>query len=85
LFHSVATAFGSRAVGVVLTGMGRDGSDGLQAMRAAGGTTLAQNRESAVIFGMPQAALTSGAAQEAVALHDLAERIDAELRRMPVV
>jgi two-component system chemotaxis response regulator CheB len=82
LFRSVAKGFGARSVGVVLTGMGRDGADGLQAIRDAGGITYAQDRDTAVIFGMPHAALRSGAAREAVALTALAGRIDAALQGM---
>ncbi len=62
LLTSVASLFGHRAVGVVLTGMGDDGMLGAQAMRRAGATVLAQDAESSVVYGMPRAVAESGAA-----------------------
>ena len=62
LFESVAAAFGSRAVAVILTGMGRDGVDGLRAVRKAGGRTVAESEATAVVYGMPAAAVGAGLA-----------------------
>lgn len=63
-FASLARTWGSRASGVLLTGMGNDGAAGLLAIRQAGGTTLVQDEGSCVVFGMPRAAIDLGAAQQ---------------------
>jgi len=70
LFHSVAEAAGNKAVGLILTGMGKDGAGGLLAMRRAGGRCLAQNEESSVVFGMPKEAWENGAAERLVSVND---------------
>ncbi len=75
LMTSVARVYGSRALGVVLTGMGSDGTEGLRAMRAAGGHTLAEAEETCVIYGMPKAAVEAGVVDRSIALHDMAEAI----------
>ena len=75
LMASVAEAYGERAVGVVLTGMGSDGTEGLRAIRAAGGRTLAESEETCVIYGMPKAAFEAGVVDRAVPLERVAGEI----------
>ncbi|MDZ4178426.1 MAG: chemotaxis response regulator protein-glutamate methylesterase [Coriobacteriia bacterium] len=77
LFESVAVGYGERAVGVVLTGMGTDGAVGLKAIREAGGSTIVQNEETSVVWGMPGAAMRHGAAKHVVPIGLVA----AEIRR----
>jgi two-component system chemotaxis response regulator CheB len=88
LLGSLAHAYANRCAGIVLTGMGEDGAAGLLAIRQAGGATLAQSRDSCVVFGMPQAAMTRGATTDMRSLDGLAAAI-VELagppRRMPTV
>jgi two-component system chemotaxis response regulator CheB len=75
LFHSVAQEFGPRAVGVLMTGMGEDGAEGLGAMRDHGAITIAQDEASCVVFGMPKAAIERGYAQRVVSLDMLPNAI----------
>ncbi len=69
LFHSVAATAGARAVGVILTGMGKDGARGLLAMREAGARTIGQDEHSSVVYGMPKAAFEIGGVDRQVPLH----------------
>ncbi len=72
LFHSVA-ASGARCIGVILTGMGDDGVEGGRAIRAAGGIVIAESQETAVVNGMPGAAVRAGVASEVLALPQIGE------------
>ncbi len=72
LFRSVAQHYGRAALGVVLTGMGRDGADGLAVIREVGGLGIVQDRETSTIYGMPQAALQRAGAERVVALGGVA-------------
>ena len=72
-FESVARFYGSGGIGVLLTGMGRDGAIGLQAIARAGGITVAQDRASCVIFGMPASAIELGAARYVLPLGKIAD------------
>ncbi len=73
LFSSVAKSAGKNAIGVILTGMGRDGAEGLLEMRKAGALTIGQSEASCMIYGMPKAAFELGAVQNQLALEDIAE------------
>jgi two-component system chemotaxis response regulator CheB len=72
LFESVARSYGPAALGLILTGMGRDGVQGLAALHAAGGTVVAQDKESSVIFGMNGEAVLAGLTDEVLPLDALA-------------
>ena len=75
LFKSVARIAGKAAIGVILTGMGKDGSDGLLDMRTAGAITLGQDEASSLIYGMPRAAFERGAVMRQVSLSHMADAI----------
>ncbi|ABI59428.1 protein-glutamate methylesterase/protein-glutamine glutaminase [Nitrosomonas eutropha] len=79
LFQSAAQCAGKNAVGVILTGMGKDGAVGMLAMHHAGAYNLAQDEASCVVFGMPREAIAVGATDEVVPLQDMASHILAKL------
>lgn len=75
MFLSVADEFGGNAVGVVLTGMGRDGAEGAVALRSKGAYIIAESQETCVVYGMPKAAVESGAVNEIVPLSEIPEAL----------
>ncbi len=75
LFRSVATAFEGRVLSVVMTGMGRDGCDGVASLKEGGGYCLVQDQPTSVVYGMPRAVQEAGLADETLPLNRLAERI----------
>ncbi|MEN6437944.1 MAG: chemotaxis response regulator protein-glutamate methylesterase [Syntrophobacter sp.] len=75
LFHSVALHAGANAVGVIMTGMGRDGASGLLEMRNLGARTIAQDEASCVVFGMPKEAIKMGAAESVAPLQDIPREV----------
>jgi two-component system, chemotaxis family, protein-glutamate methylesterase/glutaminase len=78
LFRSAAEEFGDKAVAILMTGMGDDGAEGMGAVKAAGGMTIAQSEDSCVVFGMPKAAIERGYAARVVALDALANTLVAQ-------
>lgn len=75
LFRSAAKYAGKNAVGVILTGMGKDGADGMLEMRNSGAYNFAQDEASCVVFGMPKEAIATGAVNEVVPLNDIPTRV----------
>ncbi len=80
LFDSAAKHAGKNAIGIILTGMGKDGAEGLLRMRRAGAHTLAQDEVSCVVFGMPREAVALGAVDEVSPLNEISRRVMAHLR-----
>jgi two-component system chemotaxis response regulator CheB len=76
LFASAARELGARVCGVVLTGMGSDGSAGIAAIKAAGGLTLAESEDTAVVYGMPRSAASGGAVDEVLGVKGIAARLE---------
>jgi two-component system chemotaxis response regulator CheB len=77
LFNSAAQSAGANAIGVILTGMGADGAEGMLAMKEQGAYTMAQDEASCVVFGMPKEAIKKGAVHKVLSLR----RIPEEIRR----
>ena len=75
LFRSVARHAGNNAVGVILTGMGNDGAEGMLEMRQAGAHTIAQDEATCVVYGMPKEAVNIGAAERVAPLNRITDEI----------
>jgi two-component system, chemotaxis family, protein-glutamate methylesterase/glutaminase len=78
LFHSAAQEFGHNVIGVIMTGMGEDGAEGLGEIKAVGGQTIAQSEASCVVYGMPKVAVERGYAQRVVSLETLSNSLVAQ-------
>ncbi|MGN7614362.1 chemotaxis-specific protein-glutamate methyltransferase CheB [Magnetococcales bacterium HHB-1] len=72
-FHSIAESFGSKSIGILLTGMGRDGAEGMRSIVLQGGETIAQDEASSVIFGMPKQAISLGGAKQIKPIGSIAQ------------
>jgi two-component system chemotaxis response regulator CheB len=81
LMHSVAREYGARAIGVIMTGMGRDGADGIGQLHRGGGLVLAQDQDSSVIFGMNREVILNGDADEVVPVEGIARRLRERIRQ----
>jgi two-component system chemotaxis response regulator CheB len=75
MFLSVADEFGGRVVGLVLTGMGRDGAEGAVALRAKGAYIIAESQETCVVYGMPKAAVEAGGVNELLPLSEIPDAL----------
>ncbi len=80
-FQSIARYYGDRSIGVLLTGMGRDGADGMGAIARNGGMTIAQNEASSVVFGMPKEAIALGAVQHILPVDEIASMLVRQIER----
>jgi two-component system chemotaxis response regulator CheB len=85
LFRSIAAEYGAQATGVIMTGMGSDGAQGLGEIKKAGGRTFAQDKESCSVFGMPRVAIEKGFVDETVPLTEMASRLIAAVGRVSPV
>ena len=75
LFRLVAKCAGKNTVGVILTGMGADGAQGILEMKQSGAQTIAQDEESCVVFGMPKEAIKTGSIDSVLPLDDIAAKV----------
>jgi two-component system chemotaxis response regulator CheB len=81
-FYSVANVFGKNAIGVILTGMGKDGTEGCRKIKEHGGTTLAEDESTCVVYGMPASAISAGVIDQVVTLDKIPQVLLRTLRRI---
>jgi two-component system response regulator WspF len=81
-FHSVVQHWHDKGVAVLLTGMGRDGGEGMLELRSAGWHTIAQNQATSVVYGMPKAAVELGAAVEVLPINTIAHSCTKHITRL---
>lgn len=81
LFESAARIYGERLLGVILTGMGKDGTEGMKEIKKYHGTNIAQSKESSIIFGMPGSAIASGVVDQILSLEEISLRINEIIKR----
>jgi two-component system chemotaxis response regulator CheB len=82
LFRSVAAEYGALATGIIMTGMGSDGAQGLGEIKQAGGQTIAQDKESCAVYGMPRIAVEKGYANKIVPLGEMASYLASQPERL---
>lgn len=75
LFESLAEVYGSTCLGLILTGMGKDGAEGAQLIKKKGGAVIAQDAQSSIVFGMPRAVIEKGLADEVLSLSEISKRL----------
>ncbi|MGO1468771.1 MAG: protein-glutamate methylesterase/protein-glutamine glutaminase [Tissierella sp.] len=80
LFESAAKTYREKLVGIILTGMGRDGTDGMKKIKEKGGTTIAQDEATSVVFGMPGSAIENGLVDEVLSLENISKTLNNILR-----
>jgi len=76
MINSVINVYGKHVLGVIMTGMGRDGADAIKELKIRGGFSIAQDEESCVVFGMPKAVVDSGNADSILSLEKIANEIN---------
>jgi two-component system chemotaxis response regulator CheB len=85
MMKSIAKVYGSSSIGIILTGMGKDGIEGIKAIKISGGATIAQDEDSCVVYGMPKLAIESGYIDKVVSLQKIADEISELLTKEEII